>query len=46
MTLRTVLIILFVLVLVAHFGGIHWHYTGGVGLILIVLLVLVLLGVL
>jgi hypothetical protein len=44
---RYVLIVLLVLVVIAHFaGGLSLAYSGSLGTVLLVLLVLVLLGVL
>ena len=43
---RMILIILLVLVVIAHFGGVPLMYTGSFGGILLLILVLVLLGVL
>jgi hypothetical protein len=43
---RNVIILLLVLLLFIHFMGVPWHFTGPVGLLLVVLLVLVLTGVL
>jgi hypothetical protein len=44
MTLRDILIVLLVVVVLSHFLGVHWHYGGPIGLVLVVLLILVLVG--
>jgi hypothetical protein len=46
MTTRdTILILMLVVVLIVHFGaGLTWYFTGPVGLVLLVLLVLALAG--
>lgn len=44
MTARDVLVVLLILVVLSMFFGVHWHWGGPIGLILVVLLILVLLG--
>lgn len=46
MNLRNVLIILLILVVIAHFGGLPFVWGGPIGLLVVILLILALVGVL